>query len=260
MKKLLLLITGLLLFFSAEGQILRYSNYTAPVTPPAETNDFLTSLVAYWKLDEASGTLVDSDGANDMTAYNSPTYGEDGMGLGDALLFARASSQYLQCSAAADLVIYDQDVSACAWVYFSTIPASGQYIIIGGESSAFGMGLVSDGTYMQFRIWSVGSVPGTASTATLSTGAWHFVAVSFDNSETTNNCTYYIDGTAETITFDQTFGSVADSNVLGARRSTSEFFDGKLCQIGLWKGRIMSEAEWDDIYNSGNGLAYESYE
>jgi len=30
MKKLLLLITGLLLLFSVEGQILRYSNYTAP--------------------------------------------------------------------------------------------------------------------------------------------------------------------------------------------------------------------------------------
>jgi hypothetical protein len=35
MKKILLLITGLLLFFSVEGQILRYSNYTAP-TPPAQ--------------------------------------------------------------------------------------------------------------------------------------------------------------------------------------------------------------------------------
>ena len=33
MKKLLLLITGLLLLVSVEGQILRYSNYTAP-TPP----------------------------------------------------------------------------------------------------------------------------------------------------------------------------------------------------------------------------------
>lgn len=35
MKKLFLLITGLLLLFSVEGQILRYSNYTAP-TPPEE--------------------------------------------------------------------------------------------------------------------------------------------------------------------------------------------------------------------------------
>lgn len=37
MKKLLLLITGLLLLFSVEGQILRYSNYTAP-TPPVSVD------------------------------------------------------------------------------------------------------------------------------------------------------------------------------------------------------------------------------
>ena len=38
MKKLLLLITGLLLLFSVEGQILRYSNYVAPI--PEELGPF----------------------------------------------------------------------------------------------------------------------------------------------------------------------------------------------------------------------------
>ena len=38
MKKLLLLITGLLLLVSVEGQILRYSNYTAPTSAPSEGN------------------------------------------------------------------------------------------------------------------------------------------------------------------------------------------------------------------------------
>lgn len=37
MKKLLLLITGLLLLVSIEGQILRYSNYVAPTPPEPET-------------------------------------------------------------------------------------------------------------------------------------------------------------------------------------------------------------------------------
>lgn len=235
--------------------------YTTPSAEGGGSNTFLTNLSSFWKLNEASGTLYDSHGDNDMTAYNTPTYSQTGMGLGDAILFARASSQYLQCTDHASLDIYDQDVSACAWIYFSSIPASGQHhTVIGGGSTAFGMGLTSDGTNMQFRIWSVGSLPGTLSTATLSTGAWHFVAVSFDNSETTNNCTYYIDGTAETITFDQTFGSGYESTVIGARRSTSDFFDGLICQVAIWKGRLMTEDEWDDIYNSGNGLAYESYE
>lgn len=46
MKKLLLLITGLLLLFSLEGQILRYSNYTSPAPPeeePVEAPAILTS-------------------------------------------------------------------------------------------------------------------------------------------------------------------------------------------------------------------------
>lgn len=40
MKKLLLLITGLLLLFSVEGQILRYSNYTAPPSGDEYTTQF----------------------------------------------------------------------------------------------------------------------------------------------------------------------------------------------------------------------------
>ena len=38
MKKLLLLITALFILASVEGQILRYSNYTAP-TPPVSRPD-----------------------------------------------------------------------------------------------------------------------------------------------------------------------------------------------------------------------------
>ena len=40
MKKLLLLITGLLLLFSVEGQILRYSNYTAPTPSDIYCTEF----------------------------------------------------------------------------------------------------------------------------------------------------------------------------------------------------------------------------
>ena len=61
MKKLFLLITGLFLLFSVEGQILRYSNYTAP-TPPEI--DSITALLTdghtdcWYEFDEANVTLV----------------------------------------------------------------------------------------------------------------------------------------------------------------------------------------------------------
>ena len=53
MKKLLLLITGLLLLFSVEGQILRYSNYTAPIPDSNQS----TNLVY-------NGTFDSDDGWN----------------------------------------------------------------------------------------------------------------------------------------------------------------------------------------------------
>jgi len=43
MKKLLLLITGLLLLFSVEGQILRYSNYTAPIPDSNQSTNMLAN-------------------------------------------------------------------------------------------------------------------------------------------------------------------------------------------------------------------------
>ena len=51
MKKLLLLITGLLLLFSVEGQILRYSNYTAPIPDSNQS----TNLVYNGTFDSADG-------------------------------------------------------------------------------------------------------------------------------------------------------------------------------------------------------------
>lgn len=50
-------------------------------------NGLLTGLESYYKLDEASGTIVDSHGANDSTTVNgNPTYGATGV-INDCLEF-----------------------------------------------------------------------------------------------------------------------------------------------------------------------------
>lgn len=77
MKKLLLLITGLLLLFSVEGQILRYSNYTAPAPPDEEPEppSFLSSdgYTAAWYIAEEANLTLDNDSVStwqDMTSNN----------------------------------------------------------------------------------------------------------------------------------------------------------------------------------------------
>jgi len=58
MRKTILFITGLLLLFSVEGQILRYSNYTALPPPPAEgyTTQY-DAILAAWTNDPTGDTL-----------------------------------------------------------------------------------------------------------------------------------------------------------------------------------------------------------
>lgn len=56
MKKLLLLITGLFLLFSVEGQILRYSNYVAPIVSAGQPTNMVYN-----------GTFDSADGWNGST-------------------------------------------------------------------------------------------------------------------------------------------------------------------------------------------------
>ncbi len=71
MKKLLLLISGLLLLFSVEGQILRYSNYTAP--PPATV---LVQSIDVWGTGGAT-TISTNGGTLQMLKKTLPTNAAD---------------------------------------------------------------------------------------------------------------------------------------------------------------------------------------
>jgi hypothetical protein len=71
MKKLLLLITGLLLLFSVEGQILRYSNYTTPI--PSE---ILVTSIDVWGTGGAT-TISTNGGTLQMLKKTLPTNAAD---------------------------------------------------------------------------------------------------------------------------------------------------------------------------------------
>lgn len=174
MRRLLLLITGLLLLFSLEGQILRYSNYTAPEETPdfydefdpvyaafsskphidtatfmeamvysLDTCDFAGGASVWDRMDVfyvlANRTLANTyvnwvnPGSFDITDPSStaPTFaayeGFTGDGSSDWL-----STNYNPYS---DYTNYSLN-SATVGVYCRTASISGNYVAVGGRSSA----------------------------------------------------------------------------------------------------------------------------
>lgn len=97
----------------------RLRAWTAALAP----SPLLTNLTSYWKLDESSGTRFDSHGTNHLSDIN--TVGSGAGKIGNAAVFAPASSERLQVTAA-NLALNSVDgTTVSAWVKFNALPGAG---------------------------------------------------------------------------------------------------------------------------------------
>src|SRR3990170_7582249 len=93
-----------------------------------------TSLISYWKLEEVSGTRVDTFGANDLDDINTV---EQAVGIkGDAAQFVRANSEALRHIDNADLSVGDIDFSIAFWVYLDSKTGSQALFCKAGSTSS----------------------------------------------------------------------------------------------------------------------------
>lgn len=254
MKRLLTFITALFLLVSLNGQILRYSNYVAP------TPDLLTNLVAYYKFEEASGTLYDSQNNNDIETVNGPDYRQAGK-KDYCLRFIRANSDVCILAQYDDLTMTDQDFTIACWIYQDGDAANGTVEgIIGGLSGAVGFSLVTgDGVTNYERLTCVAN-SGTTHTRALTntSGQWNFVAISFDSSSSTGNAHFYYNATSADLSFDYNFDVGKGIRYIGSE-SGSNYFDGYIDELMIWKGRFLDDDEIATLYNSGKGLFFDDF-
>jgi hypothetical protein len=103
-----------------------------------EPDSLLTDLVAWWSLDEASGTRVNAHnpGTHDLTDNN--TVGQTTGVVGNAASFVAANNESLSCANSADLQIGDRDFSVCGWAKFTS--ASESAAMICGKSTVASTG------------------------------------------------------------------------------------------------------------------------
>lgn len=212
-----------------------------------------TSLISYWKLEEASGNRADSHGSNTLTDNNTVTQATGK--IGNAGQFTSASSEYLNSTDNASLSTGDIDFTFATWVYLDTKGAnrrilaktnnvaSSEYILTYRSATDRFDFTIADGA-IQADANNLGSPSATT---------WYFIVCWHDSVANTLNIQVN-NGTADS----SATGGTAPSDTafdFQIGRTAGEYMNGRIDDTAFWK-RTLTAAEKTQLYNSGNGYSY----
>ena len=224
---------------------------------PDTGSTLTTNLKAYWKMDEASGTRVDSVNAHDLSDTNTVTQAT-GI-VSSAGQFTSANSEYLSVADHADISAGDTDWSCAFWVYLDSKSASMSFVgkwnsvaadrewICQYDSSDDRFHAIYRASATQKDV--VANKIGSPSTAT-----WYFIVVWHD----ATNDQVGIQGnnlTANTSSWNDGVQDGTGPFYVGTTFGTSAYMNGRIDEIGFWR-KVLTSTEKTDLYNSGAGNTY----
>lgn len=224
----------------------------------------LDNLVAYWTLDETSGTRNDSHGTNHLSDNNTVLSGTGKQG--NAADFEQPNVEWLNVADNTALSMGDIDFTVAFWLNGESFnDGSGNFYGIFGKSVSGGGAKEYHCFYspslnrFRFAVCPDGNDANTvfATADTLgapSTGTWYFVICQYD---ATNNLAGISvnNGTLDTASESGgAFNGSADF-LIGRALSADTTFDGMIDEFGVWK-RLLTSDEKTYLYNGGNGRTY----
>ena len=211
----------------------------------------LTSLIAHWRLDEASGVRADAHGTNHLTDNN--TVGQAAGKLGNAASFVAANSESLSVADNPELSMGDFDFTLAGWVYFDALTATG---LVGKWNAAMEEYLVYyDGTNLRFYVSANGATNASiANSQAISTATWYFFVAWQDAAANTINLSVN-NNTPASLSHSTGVFNGASALRLGHNAEGSTWLNGRLDSVSLWK-RLLTADERTQLYNAGTGLEY----
>lgn len=207
-----------------------------------------TGLVAYYKLDEASGNASDSVGSNTLTNTN-VTFSAGKINNGG--VFVGSNNSRLATSSMSG--------SGTSWSYSLWIKPSASYADAGGRvlmhyaSGSSELSLVCDRSSNKYFVynWNGSSFPFVYSTTTINTSAFtHLVVI--------NNAgaiTFYFNGVVDNTGTTNNVNLSTNFNIGRDQLNNRNPFDGQIDEVGIWS-RALTSDEITKLYNNGNGLTY----
>lgn len=202
-----------------------------------------SGLVAYWKLDEASGTRVDSvAGAYSLTATNTP--GSTAGKVGDAVDLVVGSSQYLSTSST---LTWSGDWTVAGWFRLRTTGANrAAWSSLGSQNAR----VQFQNAVTRYRFFVSGASVDANTFGAVSTGVWNFVVCDYTNATTTGRISVN-DGAFDSSSSMSPPTTNGGINV-GANQVSAAFWDGAEDEIGVWT-RKLTATEITYLYNTGSG-------
>ena len=209
---------------------------------------FRQGLVAYYKLEEASGTRVNAanPGTYDLTDVNTVTSATGKSG--DAGQFTAANSEYLKYTGA--VLGADANVTFACWVKLDSLGTNSFCNDAGGNF------LVRVGGSGDIEIFTRGFADTKATSGAPVTvdGLWHFVVAYHDADN--NLLGISVDGGAVVTAATGGANNALTDFYVGARSAALQFFDGQLDEAALWN-RVLSADEITALYAAGAGRYYD---
>lgn len=219
------------------------------------------NLISHWKLNEETGTRVDSVGSNDLTDNATVTVA---LGtIANAAQFVTANSEFLNIADNAALSAGDVDFSFAGWVFLDSI-STGTILAKGASSQLtnfeYELRFAAGPVRFEFVVSPNGSgasaVSVTASSfGAPSTGVFIFIVAWHDSVNDTiniqvNNGT--IDSTAHSA---GVFDGTEDFRIGAFTSGGGQAFDGRIDEVTFWK-RKLTTIERSFMYNSRKGKTF----
>ena len=203
--------------------------------------------VAYWPLDEDSGTTaVDAAGSNDGTYQNSPTLGTAGL-LGTSAVDLDGSADHVVVPDDASLEMSDTDaVTVSAWVNKDSAQ-SGWIAILQHSDQSYNLQFET-GDVPAFTVYDGGW--NTASSGTsVNTGQWYHLVGTFDGS----TITMYVDGTQVDTASASAIADAGGQDVgIGENLdATGRHLDARIDDVRVYD-RALSSGEVSSLYQSAS--------
>lgn len=202
------------------------------------------TLLAHWKLDEATGTsAADSAGSYTGTLTGGVDFGTDAIvgKIGGALTL-NGTSDYISCGTSVLDIVAADEFTISFWIKTTTTAG----VIIGryqaGLADGWTIGLQGTGEVHFWSQDSGGTVDASAvSTATVDDGNWHLVSIMSDGSGTSDGIGIYVDGVEGSTNDASAFGTWADVDFrIGNRAGTDSFWGGSIDDVRLYDGCLVA--------------------